>query len=158
MDDDYQNPLPGKTYVSPSLEAFGDKERRVRIASKILPSENGYEYAKERDEVVLRKKPDAKTYITAKFLEDTRQTFVLTVQKFVSETGQPYGTGFSFVGEEIGRFCEFLANIRCQPWRAKRRLVIPGSREAALLTRRARSAPEGKQSRHPNTASSHWEL
>ncbi|MEJ1365549.1 MAG: restriction endonuclease subunit S, partial [Candidatus Sedimenticola sp. (ex Thyasira tokunagai)] len=46
---------------------------------------------------------------------------------------------------------------RCQPWRAKRRLVIPGSREAALLTRRARSAPEGKQSRHPNTASSQWE-
>ncbi|MEJ1470245.1 MAG: hypothetical protein RPU59_04130, partial [Candidatus Sedimenticola sp. (ex Thyasira tokunagai)] len=46
-------------------------------------------------------------------------------------------------------------HIRCQPWRAKRRLVIPGSREAALLTRRARSAPEGKQSRHPNTASSH---
>ncbi|MBA1444503.1 MAG: hypothetical protein FE835_06305 [Gammaproteobacteria bacterium] len=44
---------------------------------------------------------------------------------------------------------------RCQPWRAKRRLVVPGSREAALLTRRARSAPEGKQSRHPNTASSH---
>ncbi|MEJ1354136.1 MAG: hypothetical protein RPU39_05535, partial [Candidatus Sedimenticola sp. (ex Thyasira tokunagai)] len=48
--------------------------------------------------------------------------------------------------------------VRCQPWRAKRRLVIPGSREAALLTRRARSAPEGKQSRHPNTASSQWEL
>ncbi|MEJ1386748.1 MAG: hypothetical protein RPU12_02340, partial [Candidatus Sedimenticola sp. (ex Thyasira tokunagai)] len=46
---------------------------------------------------------------------------------------------------------------RCQPWRAKRGLVIPGSREAALLTRRARSAPEGKQSRHPNTASSQWE-
>ncbi|MEJ1376501.1 MAG: hypothetical protein RPU32_00770, partial [Candidatus Sedimenticola sp. (ex Thyasira tokunagai)] len=49
------------------------------------------------------------------------------------------------------------AHRRCQPWRAKRRLVIPGSREAALLTRRARSAPEGKQSRHPNTASSQWE-
>ncbi|MEJ1497903.1 MAG: hypothetical protein RPU13_15710 [Candidatus Sedimenticola sp. (ex Thyasira tokunagai)] len=32
---------------------------------------------------------------------------------------------------------------RCQPWRAKRRLVIPGSREAALLTRRARSVSEG---------------
>ncbi|MEJ1297018.1 MAG: hypothetical protein RPU64_06680, partial [Candidatus Sedimenticola sp. (ex Thyasira tokunagai)] len=47
--------------------------------------------------------------------------------------------------------------FRCQPWRAKRGLVIPGSREAALLTRRARSAPEGKQSRHPNTASSQWE-
>ncbi|WP_295366882.1 recombination-associated protein RdgC, partial [Thiolapillus sp.] len=29
---------------------------------------------------------------------------------------------------------------RCQPWRAKRRLVAPSSREAALLTRRAHSA------------------
>ncbi|WP_419631465.1 CBS domain-containing protein [Thiolapillus sp.] len=29
---------------------------------------------------------------------------------------------------------------RCQPWRAKRRLVDPSSREAALLTRRAHSA------------------
>ena len=30
--------------------------------------------------------------------------------------------------------------ICCQPWRAKRRLVDPSSREAALLTRRAHSA------------------
>ncbi len=29
---------------------------------------------------------------------------------------------------------------RYQPWRAKRRLVVPSSREAALLTRRAHSA------------------
>lgn len=42
MDDDYQNPLPGKTYISPSLQAFREKKRRVRIASKILPSEDGW--------------------------------------------------------------------------------------------------------------------
>ncbi|WP_293652658.1 PstC family ABC transporter permease [Thiolapillus sp.] len=39
---------------------------------------------------------------------------------------------------------EILAGIptvvRYQPWRAKRRLVVPSSREAALLTRRAHSA------------------
>jgi len=141
MDDDYQNPLPGKTYISPSLEAFGDKERRIRIASKILPSEDGYEYAKERDEVVLRKKPDAKTYITAKFLEDTRQTFVLTVQKFVSETGQPYGTGFSFVGKEIGRFCEFLANIQSVDFknRAKVNITDEELRKIALTTHQAKT-------------------
>ena len=52
MADDYQNPLPGKTYISPSLQDFGDKERRVRIASKLLPSEDGYEYVNERDEIV----------------------------------------------------------------------------------------------------------
>ncbi|RUO58626.1 Shedu immune nuclease family protein [Pseudidiomarina insulisalsae] len=141
MDDDYQNPLPGKTYISPSLRAFGDKERRVRIASKILPSENGYEYAKERDEVVLRKKPDAKTYITAKFLEDTRQTFVLTVQKFVSETGQPYGSGFSFVGEEIGRFCEFLANIQAVDFKNRAKVNISDEelRKVALTTHQAKT-------------------
>lgn len=141
MDDDYQNPLPGKTYISPSLQAFGDKERRVRIASKILPSEDGYEYAKERDEIVLRKKPDAKTYITAKFLEDTRQTFVLTVQIFVSETGQPYGSGFSFVGEEIGRFCEFLANIQSVDFknRAKVNITDEELRKIALTSHQAKS-------------------
>ncbi|WP_033394529.1 Shedu immune nuclease family protein [Thiomicrorhabdus arctica] len=141
MDDDYQSPLPGKTYISPSLQSFGDKERRVRIASKILPSEDGYEYVKERDEVVLRKKPDAKTYITAKFLEDTRQTFVLTVQKFVSETGQPNGTGFSFVGEEIGRFCEFLANIQSVDFKTRAKVNITDEelRKIALTTHQAKT-------------------
>lgn len=110
--DNYQNPKPGKTYISPSLPAFGNKEKRVRIASKVLPSVDGYDYAKERDEVVLREKPDAATYISAKFLEDTKNIFVLTVQKFISESGMPYGSGFSFVGKEIGKFCEFLANIQ----------------------------------------------
>ncbi|MEJ1396288.1 MAG: hypothetical protein RPU52_02005, partial [Candidatus Sedimenticola sp. (ex Thyasira tokunagai)] len=62
-----------------------------------------------------------------------------------------------YLGEE-NTFGSAGNDNRCQPWRAKRGLVIPGSREAALLTRRARSAPEGKQSRHPNTASSQWEL
>lgn len=141
MDDDYQNPLPGKTYISPSLQAFGDKERRVRIASKILPSEDGYEYARERDEIVLRKKTDSKTYITAKFLEDTRKTFVLTVQKFVSETGQPYGSGFSFVGEEIGRFCEFLANIQSVDFKNRAKVNISDEelRKIALTTHQAKA-------------------
>lgn len=141
MDDDYQNPLPGKTYISPALKSFGDKKRMIRIASKILPSEDGYEYIKERDEIVLRKKPDAKTYVTAKFLEDTRQTFVLTVQKFVSETGQPYGTGFSFVGKEIGRFCEFLANIQSVDFKTRSKVNITDEelRKIALTTHQAKT-------------------
>jgi len=110
--DNYQHPKPGKTYISPALPGFGDKNRRVRIASKVLTSTDGYEYVKERDEVVVRQKPDAATYIKAKFIEDTKGVFVLTIQKFSADTGMPYGAGFSFVGEEIGRFCEFLANIQ----------------------------------------------
>ncbi|TYT24963.1 DUF4263 domain-containing protein [Luteimonas viscosa] len=125
--DNYQNPKPGKTYISPSLPSFGDKSRLVRIASKVLPSTDGYEYARERDDVVLRHKPDAATYISAKFLEDPRKIFVLTVQKFSSESGQPYGTGFSFVGDEIGRFCEFLANIQAVSFENGRQINISDS-------------------------------
>lgn len=141
MDDDYISPLPGKTYISPSLKDFGDKSRKVRIASKVLPSEDGYEYAKERDEVVLRKKPDAATYIKAKFLEDTRKTFVLTVQKFSSESGQPYGSGFSFVGEEIGKFCEFLANIQSVDFKSRAKINISDDelRKIALTTHQAKA-------------------
>ena len=40
----------------------------------------------------------------------------------------------------LARLRKFRARSRCQPWRAKRRLVDPSSREAALLTRRAHSA------------------
>ncbi len=35
-------------------------------------------------------------------------------------------------------------NSRCQPWRAKRRLVDPSSREAALFSRRALRQRENK--------------
>ncbi len=138
--DDYQNPKSGKTYISPSLQSFGDKDRRVRIASKLLPSTDGFEYAKERDEVVLRKKPDAATYIKAKFLEDTRQVFVLSVQKFMSDTGQPYGQGFSFVGEEIGKFCEFLVNIQSVNFKSRAKVNISDEelRKISLTTHQAK--------------------
>lgn len=138
--DDYQNPKSGKTYISPSLQSFGDKDRRVRIASKVLPSTDGFEYAKERDEVVLRKKPDAATYIKAKFLEDTRQVFVLSVQKFMSDTGQPYGQGFSFVGEEIGKFCEFLVNIQSVNFKSRAKVNISDEelRKISLTTHQAK--------------------
>ncbi len=138
--DDYQNPKAEKSYISPSLPSFGDREKKVRIASKTLPSENGYEYAKERDEVVLRKKPHAATYIKAKFLEDTRQVFVLTIQKYMSESGMPYGAGFSFVGDEIGRFCEFLANIQSVELKRKGSVNITDGelRRIALTTYQAK--------------------
>jgi len=139
--DNYQNPKPGKTYISPALSSFGDKTRKVRIASKVLPSVDGYEYVKERDEVVVRKKPDAATYISAKFMEDTRRVFVLTVQKFMTETGMPYGTGFSFVGDEIGKFCEFLANIQSVAFKDSRKKNITDEelRRIALTTNQVKN-------------------
>jgi len=110
--DNYMKPKPGKTYISPSLPAFGNKERKVRIASKAVDSPDGYEYAKERDEVVLRHKENAATYISAKFFEDNRGIFVLSIQKWMVGSHTPYGSGFSFVGHEIGKLLEFIANFQ----------------------------------------------
>ncbi|WP_419630895.1 transposase, partial [Thiolapillus sp.] len=46
-------------------------------------------------------------------------------------------------GEAARRFRDFRYR-RCQPWRAKRRLVDPSSREAALFSRRALRQRENK--------------
>lgn len=110
--DSYKDPKPGKTYISPSLAAFGQNDRKIRIASKVIDSVGGYEYAKEKDEVVLRHKEDAATYIVAKFFEDNNKISVLSIQKATAETHKPYGSGFSFAGAEIGKLLEFIANIQ----------------------------------------------
>ena len=110
--DDYQNPKAGKTYISPRLKAFGDSDRTVRIASKVIDSPDSYAFAKIKDEIVLRHKEDAKSYITAKFLEDTRGIFVLNIQGYTVATDKPHNASFSFFGEEIGKLLEFIRNIQ----------------------------------------------
>ncbi|MBZ9566364.1 hypothetical protein [Modicisalibacter tunisiensis] len=93
--DDYQNPKAGKTYISPRLRAFGDSNRTVRIASKVIDSPDSYAFAKIKDEIVLRHKEDAKSYITAKFVEDTRGIFVLNIQGYTVATDKPHNASFS---------------------------------------------------------------
>uniref|UniRef100_Q31FQ7 Shedu protein SduA C-terminal domain-containing protein n=1 Tax=Hydrogenovibrio crunogenus (strain DSM 25203 / XCL-2) TaxID=317025 RepID=Q31FQ7_HYDCU len=110
--DDYQNPKEGKTYISPRLKAFGDSDRKVRIASKVIESPDSYAFGKIKDEVVLRHKEDAKSHITAKFLEDNRGIFVLSIQGYSVATEKPHNASFSFVGEEIGKLLEFIRNIQ----------------------------------------------
>nr|WP_281721953.1 Shedu immune nuclease family protein [Nitrosomonas nitrosa] len=59
----------------------------------------------------------------------------------MTETGQPYGQGFSFVGEEIGRFCEFLANIRAVNFKSRAKVNISDEelRKIALTTYQAKN-------------------
>jgi hypothetical protein len=110
--DNYENPKPGKTYISPSLPAFGQQERNVRIASKLIESPIKYAFAKVKDELVLRHKEGAKTHIKATFFEDDRRISVLTIQGYTLTTEKPHNTSFSFIGSEIGKLLEFITNIR----------------------------------------------
>lgn len=113
--DSYEDPLPGKTYISPSLKSFEDPNRRVRIATKLIEQPVSYAYAHEKGELVLRHKEGAKTTITAKFFEDDRGLFVLSIQGYTIATAKPRNSSFSFVGAEIGRLVEFLNHIQSMP-------------------------------------------
>lgn len=141
--DSYKNPKPGMTYFSPSLPAFRNPDRKVRIVSKANDQHHGYDYGIEEGEVVIRFKEDAATYISAKFFEVDREIFVLSIQKFKVGTGAPYGSGFSLVGPEISRLIEFLEHIKLYPIKTDsairisdaelRRLSLSGTQAARLF-------------------------
>jgi hypothetical protein len=122
--DDYENPLPGKTYISPRLDAFGRQDRKVRIASKVIESEDTYAFGTIKDEVVLRRREGGKNHIVAKFFEDDRKLFVLTIQGYTIATDKPHNTSFSFVGDEIDTLLQFVANIRSVAFKSAGRVNI----------------------------------
>lgn len=113
--DSYQDPQPGKTYISPSLDSFGEPKRKVRIATKLIEHPESYAFAQIKNEVVLRHKEDAKTCITAKFFEDDRGIFVLNIQGYTVATGKPHNASFAFIGDEIEKLLEFLNHIKSLP-------------------------------------------
>ncbi|MBL8142834.1 MAG: hypothetical protein JNM38_17060 [Acidobacteria bacterium] len=141
--DSYNNPEPGRTYISPSLDAFGQPGRKVRIATKAMEHPASYAFAEVKGEVVLRHKPDAKSCITAKFFEDDRGIFVLSIQGYTVATMKPHNASFTFVGEEIGKLVEFINHIQAMPLTSAgstrvtdaelRRLVLSRSQVQALL-------------------------
>src|ERR1700677_1672132 len=141
--DSYQDPKPGKTYISPRLDAFGQPERKVRIATKLIEQPITYAFATVKDELVLRHKEDAKTCITAKFFEDDRKTFVLSIQGYTVASNKPHNASFAFVGEEIGKVIEFLNHIQTMPLKTRgptkitdeelRRVVLSNIQARALI-------------------------
>lgn len=113
--DNYQYPESGKTYVSPQLDAFGDPNRKVRIATKLLVQPETYAFASLKDELVLRHNQGAKTCITAKFFEDNRKIFVLSIQGYTIATNKPHNASFAVIGDEISKLVEFLNHIQAMP-------------------------------------------
>ncbi len=113
--DNYQNPDSGKTYISPRLDAFDDPNRKVRIATKLLEQPEAYAFASVKGELVIRHKEGAKTCITAKFFEDDRNIFVLSIQGYTVATNNPHNASFSFIGDEIGKLVEFLNHVQVLP-------------------------------------------
>lgn len=107
----HQNKSSDKTYIS-SRKEYPPDYRPIRIASKVIDAEGGHIYGKEHDEIVLRRTPAGRYEIIAKFFEDDRGVFTLTIQKFNQKSGPSQEFHFSFISGEIDTFLEFMSNIK----------------------------------------------
>ncbi len=115
MTEDYQyhqNKKPDKTYISKSLSFSSQEGRKIRIASKVLDSPETHSFVLEKAEHVIRVTDGGRQEIVAKFYEDTRGIFTLTIQRFSTESGIPHKTHFSFLGEEIPKLLAFISNLQ----------------------------------------------
>lgn len=115
MTEDYQyhqNKKPDKTYISKSLSFSAQAGRKIRIASKVLDSPENHSFVLEKAEHVIRVTDGGRQEIVAKFYEDTRGIFTLTIQRFTVKTGEPHETHFSFIGEEIPKLLAFITNLQ----------------------------------------------
>ncbi len=92
-----------KLYVSKRIETkqtrflnsrIVEKIVPIRYASKVIDSNNHFQYIKEKDEVRIRITPEGRQEITAKFLEDSKGIFILQLQKFTVDKGSPHKTFF----------------------------------------------------------------
>ncbi|WP_420575102.1 Shedu immune nuclease family protein [Kordia sp.] len=89
--------------------------RPFRIISKVIEINETHKFIKDGKEISLRITPNGRQEIKAKFYEDTRRIFTLTIQKYTSETGSPHNTYFTFQGNEIVTLYNFIRNIALIP-------------------------------------------
>jgi len=138
--DNYENPKEGKTYISPRLKSFGDGKKKIRIASKVIESPDSFAFGTIKDEVVLRHKKDAKSYIKAKFIEEPRGLFLLNIQGYTVATDKPHNASFSFIGSEIEKLMEFIQNILSVKFKSGRAVNITDEdlRKLAISSDQAR--------------------
>lgn len=109
----FSNKRPDRVYLSkafPEYISFDSTEsRKLRIVSKVLDSPVQHEFAKVKNEVVLRRTPGNRQEIKAVFWEDSREVKSLTVQKFSAESGNPHQKrSFTLNGDEVEQLFNFL--------------------------------------------------
>lgn len=118
--DSYENPIEGKTYISPPIKNSYGADETIRIVTRAIDFPESYEMVKIKDEVVLRETPGGKNIITAKVFENSRNIHVLNIQEYTAKTGNPHKLGFAFIGEEITKLFNFIRDVQTMQFGSKR--------------------------------------
>ncbi|MGB3541301.1 Shedu immune nuclease family protein [Rubrivirga sp.] len=125
--DDYQNPIPGKTYVSPPITDFSGSGRRLRIANRMIDQEQSFALGTERNEVVLRRTHGGDVQLQLKFWDIDRSIKLITLQTYNSATDKPHNASISLTGNEIDQFILMLRHVQHTALSSNGRTVISDS-------------------------------
>ena len=112
----FRNKRTDRIYITssfpdaPSLEK--EKQRKMRILSKIFDSNETHHVARIKKEDVIRITEGKRQEIKAIFYEDNRDIQRLVIQKFTKKNGSPHQTSFSFDREEIEKIYNILRLIK----------------------------------------------
>lgn len=113
-----ENKDPKKIYISKRINHkttrpdTGEKINiPLRYVSKVINSEKILGEVKEKGVLQLRITGSGKQEILAKVLEMNNKIYVLTLQRYTTETGSPHKVHFSFVGNEILELKNFIDSI-----------------------------------------------
>jgi len=110
--DSYENPIEGKTYISPSFADKFVEGGKVRVVTRCIDSSESYEFARIKDEIVLRLTRGGKNIIKATVVEDTNQIKILNIQQHTASTGNPHKLNFAFIGDEIDKLFDFIKDVK----------------------------------------------
>lgn len=157
LNDYDMNKVPGKVYASPGLTAFGAPDRKVRILSAVLSTEENYEFTQIKQEVVLRLTQGNKKLIKATAFEDNRRIRSLNLQAFSPNSAKPHAGSFSLIGHEIHELIEFVNALQVMSFAGPhsmkvstdqlRQTILSAEQAALLLDRNEEVVTEALKSR-----------
>lgn len=100
----------GKSFSTSSLDKNGN-QRKMRIMSKVIDSQELAEFVDIKNELIIRKTEKGRQEIKAYFYEDTREIDRIVIQRFTSGTNKPHAISFAFTPNEIKEFIETFRSI-----------------------------------------------
>jgi hypothetical protein len=109
----YSNRRNDRTYISGAFPEyrFDPISRPMRIATRVIDSEERHRCTVDRGEIVIRVTPGGRDQVKAVFYEDDRSIQSLTIQRFTTKTNNPHQDSFTFTGNEIDTVVSLLHTL-----------------------------------------------